>query len=96
MTHSPEPWKRTEQVHLGTQDTWNAIRDSNGDLVIDAYGGMYDGYYPDMSDANSARIVACVNACRGIETETLIAKADAMQTLLRLPASSGDIEHLPQ
>lgn len=64
MTHSPEPW-HTGQEHEGMCQ----IEDANKRLV----GTLK---YPLLSalqgSANSERIVACVNACAGVPTESLV------------------------
>ena len=60
MNHSPEPWS----VDPTDQED---IHDGNGKWVVCA-----DRYQPvDMSIENAERIVACVNACKGIPTEDL-------------------------
>lgn len=60
--HTPEPW---EMVFRGDE----------GDLDIDAFVSNYWGDYVTLAlnvgEANAHRIVACVNACAGIETEEL-------------------------
>lgn len=68
MSHSPEPWsvgaeEGSSNGHIG------AYR-----LVTAADGSLVGHLWPDANSAtaeNAARILACVNACRGIPTETL-------------------------
>jgi len=72
IKHSPEPWKTNRQVCLverptaSTSDTGlscvNQIIDANGDVVMDGKCKPID----------MQRIVACVNACDGIPTSTLV------------------------
>lgn len=64
--HTPEPWKFLEQPEpneycLVTNDglKWVIALQINGDLM------------PDQQKANARRIVACVNACAGLDTELL-------------------------
>jgi len=70
--HSPEPWKRDLMEpwgdgHLG----YFRIEDKSGHHVAtvptDTVGGTAVGHGRDQAD----RIVACVNACKGIPTEKL-------------------------
>lgn len=63
MNHTPEPWVVGTNfgcIHKGLPDG----RRINGALVI-CQGNN------DQANANARRIVACVNACAGIPTETL-------------------------
>jgi hypothetical protein len=57
MSHTPEPW------HSGCRQ----IEDDNGVLIANLTGWKGDAE----SKANARRIVACVNACKGIKTESL-------------------------
>lgn len=64
MNHSPEPWE-VDPVTGGVVDT-------NGSIVCDAIVGDSSPDDPGpMEDADIERIVACVNACRGIPTSAL-------------------------
>jgi hypothetical protein len=62
MTHSPEPWTWERS------GSFDVISDSTGDSVIvhDVLSNI-DVVTPDLN-----RIVACVNACKGIPTERLV------------------------
>lgn len=66
MSHTTEPWTSTNST----------IRDSNGQVVI-AYL-----YSKRTRAANLRRILACVNACRGVPTEVLERNAGAVESLL--------------
>jgi len=57
--HSPEPWASVIEFDRV------AIRDQDGRKIV---GEMYGR---DEDEANARRAVACVNACRGIPTESL-------------------------
>lgn len=57
MTHSPEPW--TTYTVVGQ----TGIRDGKGLPLVHAAD--------EMSKPDAKRIVACVNACKGIPTEDL-------------------------
>ena len=59
--HTPEPWKVNQD---GCGDLF--ISGSNAEHVTDC-GGVDD----DTFIANARRIVACVNACKGLSTERL-------------------------
>lgn len=56
--HTPEPWK-VQHPHAG-QRGWE-IADSSGLNQVSQ----------DVTEANARRIVACVNACRGLPTDEL-------------------------
>ena len=62
--HTPEPWYTDESCGYPCD-----IHDKlNGDLIVRAFGDQVndvDGV------ANARRIVACVNACAGMQTESL-------------------------
>jgi len=60
MTHSPEPWKLTDEGFDDWQD--NPILDDDYSLP---------------GDADRCRIVACVNFCQGLSTDTLTRFGDA-------------------
>ncbi len=70
--HTKEPW------HVGSQNDALYILDAapaasndfpNHDADREVIAKIF-GSYP-VSDANARRIVACVNACKGIKTESL-------------------------
>ena len=81
--HAPEPWVISE--------------DSENDILSESYGkgnGWYEVAAPvsgsgndDDAQANAERIVACVNACEGIDPEAVPAMLEALKaakTLLKL------------
>jgi hypothetical protein len=61
MSHSPEPWRLINRGH-----DFCVAADGTQIGGISADDGMID-----LDDPNWLRIVACVNACRGIPTEAL-------------------------
>ena len=75
--HTPEPWHHN--------DTMRSLKGPDGDeLYLD--GGRHPTNRYPLASENSARIVACVNACAGIPTEQLqegsVAKlVEALETL---------------
>lgn len=83
MSHSPEPWSVGGQLDSDRGPIGTEIR-AGTDLVAgalfmrrqpgDKYGEGWCGT-PEQpeGEANLARIVACVNFCRGIPTELLAA-----------------------
>lgn len=58
--HTPEPWS----VDPDSTDYYASILDADGadTILLGDYGDWW------MTKANARRIVACVNACAGIET----------------------------
>lgn len=72
MNHSPEPWK---------YDTdWHRFQDADEATIICTAAD--EEVSPSLEDA--ARIVACVNFCRGIPTEELLNSVPTMITSKRL------------
>ena len=55
--HTLEPW-----FYTGS-DIWNLVPDNNGEATQNLIANA--------SENDARRIVACVNACAGIETETI-------------------------
>jgi hypothetical protein len=56
VTHSPEPWRRGHSS-------------SNGDIIYDAE----DAYVGVTAfEEDQKRVIACVNFCRGVSTDTLL------------------------
>lgn len=66
MAHTQEPWKFLEQ---GDADEYCIVTEDGLKWVI-AFR-INGEMMPDMQRANARRIVACVNACAEISTETL-------------------------
>ena len=62
MNHSPEPWKADFVKH------GNRVVDANGKIV---FSNTTAQYAIAQECADQDRIVACVNFCKGIETELL-------------------------
>ena len=87
MSHTPEPWE------WWTSCSFNRLTGPDGKdgSVAYAYNNPADGH-PDIciSEADMARIVACVNSCKGItDPETAIPQlvgtfSDLRDRLLRL------------
>ncbi len=64
MNHTKEPWRaKADPSYYGIVSEIYAM-----DKFIAATGGVYS---PDELEANTKRIVACVNACAGITDEAL-------------------------
>ncbi len=80
--HTPEPWR----------EVINCTDDYNAHPVLIYAGAQYvaqvafDQNEGDETDANARRIVACVNACAGINTDALerIADGEMLSGLIRL------------
>lgn len=64
--HNPTPW--TSSGAYITDGNGYTIADTNGYSVADALAKNRNAK---MRYANAARIVACVNACEGVDTEDL-------------------------
>lgn len=63
--HTPEPW------HVSTDGYAVSIPRGHGETTVaDCFDAGRDEF-PATRQANARRIVACVNACEGIGTETL-------------------------
>lgn len=67
-----EPWECFEYTFTNADDnvtfSGQGIRDSNGEdvhVVIEDTEGL-------LTKEDTARIIACVNACAGVPTETLV------------------------
>ena len=75
MSHTPEPWEVTDSRY---------IRQSNGPRHVVARATKMDGM-----EANARRIVACINACEGMDTESLesIAGRIAAKSVLQMHAN---------
>lgn len=73
--HSPEPWATTGISYTEPNNepvAHDGIFSASGMLIGDAIVGRgYEEDFAYMSPANVKRIVACVNALKGIPTENL-------------------------
>ncbi|MGX5834764.1 hypothetical protein ACWIJ6_11595 [Aeromonas piscicola] len=83
--HTQEPWKlyRNDQ----------SVGDARGYAVCDVWPRGDDGMASEEGKANARRIVACVNACEGIDTD-LLEKATSMRLDLNLVKKPGMVEIL--
>lgn len=92
MTHSPEPWGERELPPECEFDGYFRIIDADGRRVAtvptsSAQTGLLRTVYGKAVGAgreNTARIVACVNACKGIPTGVLHVFVGRMKEALRL------------
>ena len=64
--HTPEPW-RVGRPGAVVSDT--PVPEMGGSDAVEYYGGHLIG--ESIIEANARRIVACVNACRGLGTDEL-------------------------
>lgn len=82
--HTQEPWKlyRNDQ----------SVGDARGYAVCDVWPRGDDGMASEEGKANARRIVACVNACEGIDTD-LLDKATSMR-LDSVVATGSDLEEM--
>lgn len=63
MSHSPEPWILDEELWGG--------RDANGRKIFSKQRHSDVEQETEVAKANRRRIVACINACAGIDTRSL-------------------------
>lgn len=76
MNHTPEPWNIDPQ---GTA-IYVTFVDGYENEILDCWtAGRID---VDMAKANARRIVACVNACKGLETDDIESMVAEGKTLL--------------
>jgi len=75
VSHTKEPWRLGKLTHPRDYET---VRETVGphDVVVDTDDGVYvlafcNYNFPQDALANARRIVACVNACAGISTESM-------------------------
>ena len=98
--HTAEPWFVGDGGHLLLADSSNAIAiacDNEGDQFASANVHTCEKITPDERRANLARIVACVNACRGLATEDLLNEGAAVEAELnRLKAVQAELMLLVQ
>lgn len=67
--HNNEPWSAVEATK--DEDQLIKIRASNGANIARLWIDVDDKHFSDEQRENARRIVACVNACRGLPTEEL-------------------------
>ncbi len=81
--HTAEPWRVDANMQSGAY-----IRAKDGDLVCSCY--HMDGTQGMPAIANARRIVACVNACKGLDIDALEAGGEGWLCQY-LDESSGEI-----
>lgn len=69
MTHSPEPWEISKPFKGETGGKCVSITG----IHTHYYNGV--NWNTDLEKADAARIVACVNYCKGLTTEELVKSA---------------------
>lgn len=78
--HTPGPWHQKHTVGIfdgfGREILWIDVRGALGDI--------------DTREANAARIVACVNACEGINPEAVKDLLEALEAIKKEAADLGD------
>ncbi|TNI56543.1 hypothetical protein CF126_08800 [Aeromonas dhakensis] len=67
--HGKEPWNAVEVKR--DEDELIQIRASNGAIIARLWIDVDDKQFSDEQRENASRIVACVNACRGLPTDEL-------------------------
>lgn len=81
--HTPEPWTPIKDGNPENKNEAWHLEGRNGDLVT----------YGHMSEQDARRIVACVNACTGIETEKLESLSELTPMLFHEWLNSADPVH---
>lgn len=69
--HVPEPWAWGEDCETKAICIYEATGQNRGNPIV------YDGEC--LSDEEAARIVACVNACKGLNPETVPKLLEALE-----------------
>ena len=95
--HTAEPWTYTG-THPRSRDSWFVLLDRNGyGPIMDVGGRDCDGQIAEAKhmitdpveiEANAARIVACVNACAGIDDPSVIPELVALARGYRTETSA--------
>lgn len=67
--HTNEPWHAAEITR--DSDTFVKICHANGGTIAKLWIDVDDSDFSDGQRADARRIVACVNACEGVDTELL-------------------------
>jgi hypothetical protein len=67
--YGKEPWNAVEVNR--DEDELIQIRSSNGGVIARLWIDVDDREFSDEQRENASRIVACVNACRGLPTDEL-------------------------
>jgi hypothetical protein len=91
--HSPEPWRQDGSILGDAHQLTTFIVSSGDDPTI-----FVSSYCPTAEevaqyDANVARIVACVNACRGLNPEVVPELVGMLEQLLENAEGSVDTGH---
>jgi hypothetical protein len=81
--HTPTPWETSAVVSAGGVG-WDVCEASAGDMIAD----LQD--CPN-AEANAKRIVACVNACEGIDDpeQSIPAMKRALENILGIESAPG-------
>ena len=83
-THTPEPWRYEVRADGLTRVVrWRDMGIEPQQICLVVTADATDAYDSDASIANAARIVACVNYCRGLPTAALEGEAKSAIDLLR-------------
>lgn len=104
MSHTPEPW---QFIRVNTSDGFGGtygqamfiggVGDSP-DIVCSGYGAHATSEDLNITDDDAARIVACVNACTGLNPEAvpdLLAACKAALELFDGPDPGADCSNWP-
>ena len=102
MKHTPEPWDETISKNWphGRPDLAQSSLNIHGGRPQDGHDGNIIAiispvkYITEQDQANAERIVACVNACAGIEdpAEAIKAAQDALQELISVGCEFYDMD----
>ena len=100
--HTPEPWEKSERAN---GNWWHISAGNQAIAAVHAASKKRNEPYASMFEENARRIVACVNACRGIGTDgleqhglvSLLAtqRDELLAALQRLISSDPHVEMFP-
>lgn len=79
--HTNEPWHAAEIAR--DSDTFVKICHANGGTIAKLWIDVDDSDFSDGQRADARRIVACVNACEGVDTE-LLEKGDLDNPVMKI------------
>lgn len=85
MSHTPEPWRKAVIANAIVADSDEGIEvdGATGDCAVEYYGGNLIG--ESISQGNADHIIACVNACAGINPKAVPDIFKALCQIMQIP-----------
>ena len=87
--HTPEPWVMSTKA---SGNWWHISAGNQAIAAVHAASKKRNEPYASMFEANARRIVACVNACAGVDTDLLEAGELDKPTMLVIQENK-DLKH---